>query len=186
MIDKIITEPNLFALLRPICEENCIGIQVCEQLLNNGELRHDLITILKIDEYYSSKKMHNPPPAIDCLVIVKSENGKFGLTLIELKNVSSAKDLQPSKIRPKFDTTINNFLSVVFKNIFLCSKFEISYFRLWLVTNPYRWPPMSPEQYAKKVKGTVLEMYLSDKPYKFSNKVAYIEHKAPYSEICLT
>ncbi len=186
MLNKIIEEPNLFALHRSACEENGICIRVCDKLLDNGELRHDLITILKVDAYYCSKHMHNPPPAIDCLVVVKSEDAAFGLTLVELRNVSSARGIHPREIRPKFDTTINDFLSVKFANIFLCNDFEISHFQLWLVTNPYNWPPLSEEQYLKKVKGTVLDMYLSDKPYRFRNKVALIERKEPSSEICLT
>ncbi len=143
MLDRIITHPELFGILRPTCEENDISVQVCEELLDNGELREDLIRILKVDKYYNSSRMHNPPPSLDCLIVIKTGDFEFGLTLIELKNVSSAKDLQPRKIRPKFDTTINDFLSKKFADIFMDSQFHISYFRLWLVTNPYQWPPLS-------------------------------------------
>ena len=153
--------------------------------LDNGALREDIIKILKVDKYYCSSRIHNPPRSIDCLIIIKTGENQFGLTLIELKNVSNARDLQPKDIRPKFDTTINDFLSLRFSEIFLNNHYQISYFRLWLVTDPYHWPPMSIEQYKKKLKGTVLELYLSDKPYQFGNKVALIEHKPPNTEVCL-
>lgn len=149
MLDAIIIEPTLYGILRSTCEDNGICVQVCENLLKDGELREDIIKILKIDEYYCSTKMHNPPPSIDCLIIIKTGENQFGLTLVELKNVSSAKDLQPRKIRPKFDTTINHFLSTDFADIFLNEQYKISYFRLWLVTNPYNWPTMAKEQYQK-------------------------------------
>ncbi len=186
MLDAIIMEPELFSILRSACKDNEICVKVCENLQDeNGDLREDLIQILKVDEYFNSKWMHNPPPSIDCLIIVKTGHNQFGLTLVELKNVSSAKMLKPKDIRPKFDTTIKHFLSEIFAPIFLNTDYSIAYFRLWLVTNPYRWPPMTEEQYRKKLKGTVLEMYLSDKPYRFRNLTALIEHKPPNTEVCI-
>jgi hypothetical protein len=184
MFDAIITEPDLFPILRETCEENNICVKICDDLMENGELKENLIKILKVDGYYNSKNMHNPPPSIDCLIIIKTGENKFGLTLIELKNVSSPKGLNRKNIRSKFNTAINDFLSQLFSNIFLNDDYEISYFRLWLVTNPYRWPPMSEEQFSKKVKGTALDLFLSEKPYKFRGKIATIKHKPPNIEVC--
>jgi hypothetical protein len=88
MFDKIITHPDLFGILRNTCEENGICVQVCDDLLDNGELREDLIKILKIDDYFKSSRIHNPPSSIDCLIVIKTGDYEFGLTLVELKNVS--------------------------------------------------------------------------------------------------
>ena len=185
MINKIIADSELFAICRCTCEENGVGVQICGKLLNNKELKDDLISILKVDGYYHSKQMHNPPASIDCLIVVRTGQQEFGLTLVELRNVSTARDLKPTVIRPKFDTTIDRFLSSDFGYVFLCSEYEISSFQLWLVTNPYGWPHMPEDQYRSKVRGTVLEMYLSDKPYRFRGRIASITHKRPNPEICL-
>nr|VFK44161.1 MAG: hypothetical protein BECKSD772F_GA0070984_11702 [Candidatus Kentron sp. SD]VFK49545.1 MAG: hypothetical protein BECKSD772E_GA0070983_11894 [Candidatus Kentron sp. SD] len=112
MLDKITNHPKLSGLLRQSCEENDIGVRICDELLDNGQLREDAIRILKVDAYYSRNR-HNPPPAIDCLIIIKTGEGAFGLTLVELKNISPTRkaDLKPRAIRPKFDTVIRDFLS---------------------------------------------------------------------------
>jgi len=188
MLDAIITDHDLFGIMRSSCHENDICIHVCDKLLDDsGNVKDELIKILKIDAYYSSKRMmKETPKSIDCLIVVKTGEKQFGLTLVELKNVSNSRELRPSKIRPKFDTTINDFLTKKFSHIFLSEQYKISHFHLWLVTNPYRWPPnLSEDEYRKKVKNTVLEMYLSEKPYKFKNHIALIEHKPPDTEVCI-
>lgn len=81
MLDKITNHPELFGISRQSCEENDIGVRICDELMDNGQLREDAIRILKMDAYYSSKNKHNPPPAIDCLIIIKTGEGAFGLTL---------------------------------------------------------------------------------------------------------
>nr|VFJ78114.1 MAG: hypothetical protein BECKFW1821C_GA0114237_11672 [Candidatus Kentron sp. FW] len=161
MLDKITNHPELFGLLRQRCQENDIGVRICDELMDNGQLREGAIRILEVDAYYHSKNMHNPPPAIDCLIIIKTGEAQFGLTLVELKNVSSGRkaDLKPRAIRPKFDTVIQDFLSEEFAPIFLDENIRISHLRLWLVTDPYRWPPMSEEEYRKKLKNVALRSF---------------------------
>nr|VFJ87930.1 MAG: hypothetical protein BECKLFY1418B_GA0070995_100846 [Candidatus Kentron sp. LFY] len=149
MFDEITNHPDLCGLLRQTCEEMGIGVKVCDELMENGDLRQDRINILKIDAYFSTKRMREPSKSIDCLIIIKTGEREFGLTLVELKAVSSARRLTPREIKPKFDTTIKEFLSKQFANIFMNPGIGISYFRLWLVTNPYDWPPMPDEKYRK-------------------------------------
>nr|VFK40471.1 MAG: hypothetical protein BECKTC1821E_GA0114239_100762 [Candidatus Kentron sp. TC] len=188
MFDEIINCPELSGLLRQTCEENDVCVTVCDELIgDDGLLRHDLINILKVDKYYSSSKMHNPPASIDCLIIIKTGDREFGLTLVELKGVSDARGLIPRKIKPKFDTTVCEFLSGRFTDIFERSDFTISYFHLWLVTDPYKWLSMSEGEYRKKVKGTVLEMYLlggRSLQYQFRGRVATIKHMLPGQQVC--
>nr|VFK38050.1 MAG: hypothetical protein BECKTC1821D_GA0114238_100332 [Candidatus Kentron sp. TC] len=185
MLNEITNHPKLFGLLRQSCEEEGIGVRICDGLMENGQLREDAVRILEIDAYYSSKDMPNPPPAIDCLIVIETGKDAFGLTLVELKNVSPTRkaDLKPRAIRPKFDTVIERFLSREFADIFLDEGVRISHLRLWLVTNPYRWPPMPEEAYRKKLENVALKMYLLDKPYRFRNKTARIEPRPPDSEV---
>ncbi|VFM95240.1 MAG: hypothetical protein BECKG1743D_GA0114223_101573 [Candidatus Kentron sp. G] len=185
MFDEIINCSELSGLLRQTCEENGVCVTVCDELIDNGLLRHDLIRILKIDTYYSSRIMHNPQASIDCLIIIKTGDREFGLTLVELKGVSNARGLTPKRIKPKFDTTVCEFLSGRFTDIFERSDFAISYFRLWLVANPYGYPP---ERYRRKIKDTVLGMYLTGKKslqYEFRGHKAIIEPMPPGQQVCL-
>nr|VFK17739.1 MAG: hypothetical protein BECKLPF1236B_GA0070989_11245 [Candidatus Kentron sp. LPFa] len=186
MLDEIVKHPDLFGLLRHACEEHDVCVTVCDELMENGDLRQDLIAILKIDAYFKTPKFSKPPKSIDCLIIIKTGERKFGLTLVELKNVSDARSLRPREIEPKFDTTIDDFLSGEFKSIFMNPGVTISYLHLWLIANPYKW---SPERYRKKLKDTVLGMYLSKKPkFSFRNKVAGIKPMHPDDQdnvVCL-
>lgn len=184
MINRILETEELFQITRSTCEENGICVNICDNLMIDDQLDSSKIIILKIDKYYNSSLMHNPPPSVDCLVIIKYGENEFGLTLVELKNVSNARDIRPNTIRPKFVTVLDDFLTIRFSSIFSEHAYNLSYLKLWLVTNPYKWPVMTNEQYEKKLKGTVLELYLSQKPLRFRNKVSMIEHKPPFVEIC--
>ena len=185
MFDLIICHSELSGILRRSCDENKICVEICDKLLSNDDLNDDLIQILKIDDYYSSRRMHNPPPSIDCLVILKTAENEFGLILIELRDVTGTSLVKPKDMLEKYKTTINNFMLDEFSSIFCNDNFTISFLKLWLITNPFKIPHLSDNQYNKKVKGTVLEQYNSIKPLKFKNKIALIEPKPPWQEICI-
>lgn len=74
MFNDIITDQDLFGIIRSNCNENNICIHVCDKLLDdNGNTKDELIKILKIDAYYSSKRMlKETPKSIDCLIILKT------------------------------------------------------------------------------------------------------------------
>ena len=185
MIKEIVSDPTLFSLIKQECSENGICVEICSDLMRDDDINDDLMSILKIDDYYNSRVMHSPPPSVDCLIVVKKDDTNYGLVLIELRNVKSVDSVKPKMIRPKFDTAVNVFLKTDFSHIFENERFGISFFKLWLVTNPYRWPAMSKEVYDTKVKGSALEVYQSQKPFRFRNKVALIQHKMPGSMVCL-
>nr|VFJ91353.1 MAG: hypothetical protein BECKLFY1418A_GA0070994_101528 [Candidatus Kentron sp. LFY] len=149
MLNKIANCPDLDLLRRNTCEENDIRVTICDELMENGALRRDLIAILKIDAYYSTSRMPEPPKSIDCLIIIKTGEREFGLTLVELKKAPGsgrARQLKPGRIKPKFDNTIKQFLSGEFAHIFMNSAYTISDFRLWLVTNRTRTIPLKQER----------------------------------------
>lgn len=185
MIDLIMCHPELSGILRRSCDENNICIEICDELLVGDDLNDDLIQILKVDEYYSSKNMHNPPPSIDCLIILKTGENEFGFILVELRNVKGTALIKPKEIIGKYKTTVERFMLDEFSSIFCDDMFTVSFFKLWLVTNPFKIPNLSDEQYERKIKGTVLEQYNSVKPLRFKNKVAIIEPMAPWTEICI-
>lgn len=183
MFDEIRNHPDLADFRCRTCEENNVAVKVCDELTDNGELRQDLIDILKIDAYYNNR-VHQPDPSIDCLIVIKTGHREFGLTLVELKNVSHRRHLGIHRIGKKFKTTIQDFLSNRFADIFTSIDFTLSYFRLWLVTNPGILPPMPSEKHRKRFKTSELERCLIEKPHNFRGNVAHIECVPPGQQVC--
>ena len=183
MFDQIYQHDDLRGISEGSCEENTICIGFCNLLKNGDEIDDEKVKILKIDKYYQSKKMHNPPPSIDCLIIVSLGNNKFDFYLIELRKVKGTKRLEPNDIVPKFETTVERFLTNDFADIFLSPNIAINQFKLWLVSNYGK--SLTEEQYKKKIQVTVLDRFQGEKPLRFRNKIAMIEPKRNNPEICI-
>jgi len=116
MFKKIYNSPDLFKIVSTYCSEN--NAEIC---LSDGLDLHsdDKLLILKTDAYYSSKNMHNPPPSIDCLILVKCDKcDGYDLHLVELRDINSQNGFNKENIVSKFKTIIDNFLQVQFKDIF--------------------------------------------------------------------
>jgi hypothetical protein len=118
MLNAIDQDVSLLNITRRSCVENNVGIDICDALLVDGDLNDDLIRILKIDDYYSSKNFAKPPKSIDCLIVVKSEKESFELTLVELRDVKSIKGVRPGHILEKFRNTFARFMTEDFSEIF--------------------------------------------------------------------
>ena len=185
MFEQIDQHPDLYGISKGACEENNLCIAFCDLLKCGDEIDNNKVRILKIDSYYFSKWMHNPPPSIDCLIIVSLGENNYDFYLIELRDVTITKLVRPDDIVPKFKTTVERFLHVDFAEIFISTNIAINQFRLWLVTDPFRTSSLTEEQYKKKIQGTVLERFQTMKPLKFRDKIAMIEPKRPTPEICL-
>lgn len=173
LFDEILQTPELFALYRETCEEN----DICVNLENTNE---NNFLILKIDAFYSSKNMHNPPPSIDCLIIVKCTNESYNLYLFELKDVNSPQGIKIANIKAKFDTTINDFLSNRFKQLF--DKYPINKIKLYLVSDPCQLEKrgLSPEECERKMGTTVFKTIQNMKPFKYREKFTSIKPILPY------
>ena len=177
MFNKIYNNPNLASIISSYCDENDIEICLDESLESNSD---DKLLILKIDDYYSSKKIHNPPPAIDCLILVKCDSGEcYDIYLVELKNIKSPKAFSKENIVEKFKTTINKFLNDEYTDIFL--KENYCDFNCYFVTNPYGCQNITQEEYDKKIhdEGLKLDFFNSIKPFKFQNKYSLIKPILP-------
>ncbi len=185
MFEQIDQHPDLYGILRGTCEENSLCIAFCDLLKCGGEIDDNKVRILKIDSYYNSSRMHNPPPSIDCLIIVNLGENRFDFYLIELRDVTITGLVHPVAIVPKFRTVVEKFFHEDFSEIFLSSSYQLNRFKLWLVTDPFHAASLTEEQYKKKIEGTVLEIYQTLKPLKFRDKIAMIEPKRPVPEICL-
>ena len=178
MFDEIYNDPLLFNLIRELCDENDICVEVSDQISNDDYL------VLKIDQYYSSRNMHNPPPSVDCLIIVKcDENECFDIYLVELKNIKSTKGFEVKNIKEKFQTTIDDFMSERFSHIFLNEDYCINILRMYFVSDACRIkknnPNITEDQYRKKILNTKLDMLQSIKPVRFRNRIAHINPILP-------
>jgi len=185
MFEQIRQHPDLFGIERGSCEENSLCIAFCDLLKSGEEIDDKKVRILKVDSYYRSSMMHNPPPAIDCMIIINLGENRFDFYLIELRDVTVTKLVRPDDIVPKFKTVVEKFLLEDFSEIFLSSEYTINRFELWLVTDPFHAASLTEEQYKKKIQGTVLDKFQAMKPLKFRDKIAMIKPKRPTPEICL-
>lgn len=173
MFDVILTTPELFSISRETCEENNIGIELSNQLLETNNF-----IILKIDAYYNSKRMPDPPPAIDCLIIVKCiKNECYDFYLIELKNLKKIKHLDRKNVEGKFNSTLN-FIEKEFVEVFGSYCLNRAYFYLVSDVLQLRKCGLTEEQYRKKVKGTKLD-YLQNTIFQFRGKIVYISPELP-------
>ena len=145
--------------------ENQAEVEICPELLVGDDLNDLLIKILKVDDYYNTRDFGMPPKAIDCLIVVKCTSGSFELTLIELRDVKATQGVKPRDILEKFRSTFERFLAEDFLDVFGNLDYEISQIRAWLVSDPFR--ALSDEEYRRKVRGTVLDTFQSEKPFEF-------------------
>lgn len=174
IIDLIRNNSDLCGLSREGCSEHAVSVQIDDKLLIDGFVNHEKIIILKMDAYYHSDHMHNPPPSIDCLVIVRCDDGKYNFYLIELRDCKRTKRIRPREIKGKFVTIIDDFIGKRYEDIFVNCFKDVAVVNLWVVTDPLKTCGLSDEEYEKKVKGTVIDAYSSMKPMKVFGKYCLI------------
>jgi hypothetical protein len=188
MFDKIDNHSELYGLQRGSCCENDYCVSFCEQLRRaDGELDDSNVRILKVDDFYNSKWINNPPPAVDCLIIVKERgDGAYSFYLVELKNVSRAQSISPqgSNVEEKFKTTIQRFIEKDFTEVFSIELINLVNFGAWLITDPYKLKHLTDEEYEKKLRETTLNRYATLKPLKLKNKYCVIKPLRPHPTLC--
>lgn len=110
MIEKIKKHPELSKWVVDDCCENGI----CVTFSDDVEL--STVVILKVDDFYNSLHIEKRPKSIDCLIVRKCKGIGFGLTLVELKDISSMGHYSVSDISAKFHTTLYDFIERRFKD----------------------------------------------------------------------
>lgn len=164
MIDKIKNTEALKPFITHECEENKISVNMTDDIPQNNYL------VIKVDKYYNSQRLSDTPPSVDCLVLLKCTDNRYVLYLVELKRFKKARGLKKDSIQGKFKTTIDDFMSTTFKDIFHSERFPIKDIHLYLVTNRYKKPH----------RGTTrLDLLLDIKPFEFRGKLYQISHKLP-------
>ncbi|MFA8393779.1 hypothetical protein ACEPUD_27095 [Burkholderia ubonensis] len=181
MHDKFIDHEELHGLLRGTVEENDIGVTFAPNLLLNGEVNDDLILIFKVDSYYNSTQMNNPPKSVDYFVVVRCEhNHGYDAYIIELRNVGDTSGVKPREIRKKFETVFQDFF-VKFSNEFDEILSNLNSLKLYLITDPLglKGKGLNDSDIAARIKDTVIEAFGFLAPFEFLGKPYLIEVKIP-------
>ncbi|MBF0612862.1 MAG: hypothetical protein HQL55_17210, partial [Magnetococcales bacterium] len=168
-----------FDMERQACEENGVRVEVCEQLLIDDILDHQHIRIFKPDAFFSTKRMATPPRAVDCMVIVKTEDNEAILWFIENKDIKEMEKFKHAEIVEKFEETcqwaegaLQEFLGQV----------HLKEVRAWFVTTLYN--QVSEEVWNKRLKATSLSAFQAQKPIRFANHFVFIQPLRSPQEIC--
>lgn len=177
LFDNILRNEALLNINVIHCSENDIEVCLCPNI------NSDNVMILKIDDFYSTKnKMRNPPPSIDCLILIKCEKKDcYNIYLVELKDICSQNHFDIKNIEAKFKTTIDDFLGKRFESIFANEKY--CHFECFFITDPYKClrQEMSQEEYLEHIhaKGLKLDYFLSMEPLEYQGKISIINPMLP-------
>jgi len=182
MIDSILQHPTLINHIRETCEDNGLSVEIDDKLLLDDCLDPEQIIILKPDSFYSSRNMLNPPPSVDCIVIVKCRDGSYKFFIIELRNCTGTDLIKTRIIEAKFKTITHDFFDVRFSEIFSQEKYKIKSVSTWLIANPFNTDNLCEEDYKRKIKGSVIEQYLYLKPLRILGKLVMITPFLPRLE----
>lgn len=102
------------AVLSEYIEDSCCENDVCVTFEN--DIDPNSYVIIKVDKYYNSLNIEKRPASIDCLIIRECVGNGYGLTLVELKNIENSKGFDLNNMKSKFNTTLNDFIKIKFKN----------------------------------------------------------------------
>lgn len=168
----------LVTFLSDRVEENGVEVTIDPHFyLPDGSLDLEKIANICVDSYYNSLRMQDTPPSIDNLLIIDRGRNCFSLYLIELKSVRKLGQLSKDNIKAKFNTTINDFMSTRFRNIFNKNGAKVADINLWLICNRFNYigSGMSDQDYEKRIKSTLIEQLLLIPPFRFAGRIATIQ-----------
>ncbi|MCC7430000.1 hypothetical protein IT568_04065 [bacterium] len=121
-IAKIKENSILSNFIEDTCCENEIGVTFDEKI------SPDSYVIIKVDKYYNSLKLEKTPASVDCLIFRKCMETGYGLTLVELKNIKTLRNIDTQNIKEKFEITLSDFIKQKFKELFDTDYSEIKLF----------------------------------------------------------
>ena len=185
MISKIQNERRLKDCIRYEIEDEGISVGVDEKLEKTEYIG------IKVDDYYNGLHDLTPPKSTDFVVVVDNSCDWYNLYVLEMKNVDSPKFLKIRDIQEKFATTINDFLSEKFKDIFLDDRYKYRDIQLYLVSDAYGLAEKA-ESYEKyreiqekldKKDSLKVDKGLAEKVYRFRNKFLKIKYEFPPNPI---
>jgi hypothetical protein len=166
MIDELKKTKSLTPFITDKCEEN----QICVTMDNS--IPKTNYVVIKVDDHYNSLRLKKTPPSVDCLITVKCRDNGYIIYLVELKNIKSPAGFKIDNVYNKFKTTIEDFMEILFRNIFHNPKYNVKRLHLYFVTDPYGKRRL-------RTGTTKMDSLLSRKPFKFQGKLYMLNHKLP-------
>lgn len=172
MIDAIRGCKPLKDCIRYVCEDEGIRVEIDPRLEQK-----DYVS-LKVDAYYSSARIENPPPSIDFIIPVDCVTDTYVLYLFEFKNVKSRTEIKSKEIIGKFDTVVNGFIGEEFRGIFLSDKYKYKGIYAYVVHNLITNEETYPKDTMRRDKE------FTHKPYKIKN-ITFIVREGHPSELLI-
>ncbi len=160
LIEQIKEHDILSKYIIPRCEENNICVEI------DQEIDSEDVLIIKVDAYYNSLRIARRPPSPDCMIILKCQNEEYLLTIAELKAIDSDSRFDLNNMFAKFDTCINDFITVQFADVL-----DIDYKKINLFF-------VSRIEIYKRDAALKMKV-LQNRPYTFHGKRFYIQPKMP-------
>lgn len=185
LISELLIKDELKPFFVDEIKENNAEVIIDASYYQEGKLNNNCILNISIDSFYASLKLAETPCSIDNLVLLKRDDNRFSLYLIELKDVQKMKRLDPRKINEKFKTTIFDFMKAKYQDNFEHDDIKVHEFNLWLVCNKFKFVkgPIDEVEYRKKIENTVIEQLMLLKPFTFKGKWSRITPMYPGAEI---
>jgi hypothetical protein len=125
-IERIKEDETLAACICNECTEQGVSVRV------HPDLHDNQYVIVNIDTFYNAQKLANTPPSADCLIFQECANEAFCLFIVELKSQKSAKSIDAEQIWAKFETSLNDFVSLRYKDYFVLPPHKYRHVRCYL------------------------------------------------------
>jgi len=167
-MNKMINRIKKHEILSSFLDEKCCENNVCVTL-DESYSSEDYV-IIKVDEYYNSLGMEKTPPSVDCLIVRKCDPNGYGLTLVELKDISSGRGFSFDNLKGKFETTLNDFIKRKFRERLDTYYWDI---QLFFVSN---------QELYKRDLGLKLEALMNVK-FEFNERKLMIQPRMPHPTI---
>ena len=138
---------------------------------------------VKVDDYYNSLRRADTPKMVDFSVIVDCISNNYVLYLMEMKGM----EYSNVEVEEKFKNAIDIYLEKDFRDIFCADCYKYKDVRLFLISKKPQ-AALSKKSYKEYVdiynkinaKDTLVkDIYMSERIYKFRNKLLRIEKEIP-------
>lgn len=183
IFDLLDNDDEIFPALRQTCAENDYSVDVCGCFLEGGELNHEKIKIIKIDEILASKNIHNPPKSVDCLILMKKQ-ADFKVVMVELRNIGKIGGITRQEIDDKFSSSIayiEQKMEKLLDGVF--DFFKVVEVEFIVVTDPFKGKDQN-EGFHRANRNTALDQIRNIKPKKCFGQLAAIKVMRPNPVVC--
>lgn len=170
MIESIRTHPELHYFVKSTCEENGVSCLLPDSVSD------DAVAIIHVDKYYAYLYRSAPestPKSVDCLILLRCNNGRYRLYLVELKDIDASNGFSVNDVKEKFETTRVNFLIELFGEIFNNGTVEYQSIQNVFIT------PLDNTSYGSRT--SRIDTLLGNSAVKILGKIVMMEHQtSPY------